>query len=68
MTAKKLSSGTKFREKCLKENLTARDVAKKTGLSIHTIHAYFQGTRSPSAPTRKLFREKLNIETKDIFD
>lgn len=59
---------TKFREKCIEKNLTAREISEKTGISIHTINSYFQGRRNPTAPTRKILREKLNIETKDIFD
>ena len=68
MTAKRYSGKTKFRVECQNRNLTAREVSEKTGISIHTVHAYFQGKRTPSAPTRKLIREKLNIETKELFD
>lgn len=61
-------TGTKFKVKCIERKLTARKVAELTGISVRTVHAYFQGTRSPSAPTRRLLREKLNIETKELFD
>lgn len=59
---------TRFKEECLKKNLTARIIEDKTGIKKRTIHSYFDGSRTPSSINRKILREKLGINTSKVFD
>lgn len=59
---------TKFKEECLKKELTAKDIEEKTGIKIRTIYSYFDGSRSPSRINRRILREKLGIDTSKLFD
>lgn len=58
---------TEFKKCCAERGLTARMIEEKTGIKVKTIYSYFSGYRSPSKPTRKILREKLDIDTR-IFD
>lgn len=59
---------TKFKKECIRRNLTAREVSAKTGIPKRTIHSYFDGSRYPSRTNLKTLREKLQIDTAELFD
>lgn len=59
---------TKFKRWCIDNRMRAADIAEAIGCSPKTIYAYMQGSRLPSRRMERLMREKLGIETKEIFD
>ena len=59
---------TEFKKWCVDNCLTARMIEEKTGIKRRTIQTYFNGSRSPSKPTRKVLREKLGVDTRLFFD
>ena len=59
---------TAFKKWCVENCLTARMIEERTGIKRRTIQTYFNGSRSPSKPTRKILREKLGEETRHLFD
>lgn len=59
---------TKFRKWCTENGLTARKIEEETGIKKRTVNSWFSGERSPSAPSRKKLREKLKIDTSQLFD
>ena len=61
-------SETEFKKYCVEHKLTAPLIEEKTGIKKKTIYSYFNGSRSPSLATRKILREKLGINTSEIFE
>lgn len=58
---------TEFKKWCVENKMRASDVAKAVGCSRKTIYAYMQGSRLPSRRTERLMKEKLDINTHEIF-
>ena len=59
---------TKFKAWCVDNRMRATDVAEALGCSVKTIYAYMQGYRLPSRKMERAMKEKLGINTKEIFD
>lgn len=51
-----------------KNQLTAREVANELGFSIHTVHAYMQGTRFPNRHILKKFEAVYGVDYRTIFN
>lgn len=64
----KVTYKTKFKKWCIENRMRAADVAKVLECSPKSIYAYMQGYRLPSRKTERLMREKLGIDTKEIFE
>lgn len=58
---------SKFRQLCIERKLTAQAIENVTGIKKRTIYSYFDGSRSPSRATRRILRDKLDIDTR-VFD
>ena len=51
-----------FKDWCFNNGYTAQTIADKIGCSKSTIHAYFQGKRSPSRETlKKMDNAGINV-------
>lgn len=59
---------TKFKAWCVENRMKASDVANQLGCSQKAVYAYMQGYRLPSRKTERAMKEKLGIDTKEIFD
>lgn len=57
-----------FKKFCDSNGITAREVAEKLGLSIHTVHAYMQGTRFPNRNILRKFETVYGVDYRDVFD
>lgn len=68
-SAEVMTAGKEFKEACLVNGMSAFDVAEKTGISVHTIHSYWQGTRYPSRKNKRLLAERLcDVNVYGIFN
>lgn len=64
-----MTAAEKFKQACRENGYTARRVADVTGLSLSTVHSYFQGVRYPSRRTKRILIERLEgIEIEKIFN
>lgn len=63
----KMEVTTEFKQWCMENGHTARSVAEKTGLSLHTVHSYMQGQRYPSRKTLKAMEEAYGVSMRDLF-
>ena len=61
-------SNTRFKKWCIENRMKAADVAEKLGCSRKTVYAYMQGSRLPSRKTERLMKERLDIDTSEIFE
>ena len=59
---------TKFKEWCVNNRMRAVDIAEKLECSPKAVYAYMQGYRLPSRKMERAMKEKLGIDTKEIFD
>lgn len=62
-----MDRGTKFREWCRENGLTAGQIAEKIGSSKSTVYAYFRGVRVPNRATMRRMERELGIDARRMF-
>lgn len=68
MNNSEITYKTAFKKWCIENRMRAGDIAQVLGCSVKTIYAYMQGSRLPSRRMERLMKEKLDIDTKEIFE
>ena len=59
---------TRFKKWCVENRMRAADIADAIGCSPKTVYAYMQGSRLPSRKMERLMKERLDINTNEIFE
>ena len=50
------------------KNMTAEEVAQKTGIKVRTVRSHAQGQRRPGVETLKRYSQGLGVDLRDLIE